>query len=161
VDFTQDRIRRLIRADVFLDVERDDVRVLAAADPVLGDLGSGDDEHAILIAGAIGFLPDVRKIRVEIVLAHAVRATTERGESTRPCQDIFLHQNVIGNRDHIELAGGSIEVDHLRDCESTVAPPRVHVKITEQKRFVARHQILRSSRRDASSPWGDDGAALT
>src|ERR1041384_90145 len=51
-DFAQDRVGGLVGADVLLDVERDDVRVLAAAQPVLRHLGARDDEHAVALQRA-------------------------------------------------------------------------------------------------------------
>ena len=49
-DLAQNVFGRLIGADVLADVQRDDVRVLLAADVILGDLGAGNHQHAVELA---------------------------------------------------------------------------------------------------------------
>jgi len=46
-DRAQDVLRRLIGADEFGDVQRNDVRVLSAPQMILCDLGAGNDEQAV------------------------------------------------------------------------------------------------------------------
>src|SRR5262249_50839292 len=54
-------------------------------------------------------------------------------------QQIALHQNVIGDCDHVEAPGLPVQIDDLPDGEAAVAPPRVNVKVAQQERLVPRH----------------------
>ena len=87
--------------------------VLPAAQTVLRDLGARDDQHAVLLEGALRFGANVLEVVLEVLLTHAEGAAPERGEPAGAGQQILLHQDVIGDRDHVEFAGGPIEVDDL------------------------------------------------
>ena len=60
-------------------------------------------------------------------------------EAERAREQIALHQDVIGDRDDVEVARASVQVDHFAHRQASVAPPRVHMKVAKQKRFVSRH----------------------
>ena len=83
LDFAKNRIGLLIGTDVLFDVERDDVRVHAAAEPVLRDLGARYDEHAVLIERTRRFPANVGEIRVERFLPHAEHAAPEASQTPR------------------------------------------------------------------------------
>ena len=90
-DVAQDVPGGLIGADVVLDVERDDVRVLAAAQPVLRDLRARHHEHAVLLERPLRFAADVVEIVLEVVLTHAERAAPERREpAARASRSFFI-----------------------------------------------------------------------
>ena len=76
-DLAQDVLGGLIGADVFGDVQRDDVRVLLAADVVLRDLGARHDQQIVELPGAPGLGGDVRKVGVEPPLGHGEIAQSE------------------------------------------------------------------------------------
>ena len=77
----EDRVGRLVGADVLLDVERDDVRVALAAKLVLRDLGPGHHQHVVFAAGPLGLVVDLGEVVVERVLTHTERAAPERARS--------------------------------------------------------------------------------
>ena len=160
-DRTQDVLGRLIGADELLDVQRDDVRVLPAADVILRDLGAGDDQQVIETARALRLRGDVGEIRLEPRLGDREVAPPERRHPRDPRQQILLHQDVVGDRDDVEASGLPVEIDDLAQRQTPIAPPRVDVEVAEQKRFVPRHISaplrLRPSRRNGAHP--PDGAA--
>jgi hypothetical protein len=84
-DLAKDRVRTLIGADVVANIERDDVRVLLAAYPVLRDLCARDDEHPVRLHRSFGFTADVFEIDAEVPLA-ARRMTVARAWPRRPAR---------------------------------------------------------------------------
>ncbi len=77
--------------------------------------------------GGPGLLaPEERLPRVEVLglwnSLYREPAPAERRQPAGPGQQVPLHENVIGDRDHIEAAGAPIEIDHVRDAEPPVAP---------------------------------------
>ena len=51
----------------------------------------------------------------------------------------FLPQDVIGDREHVELLRLAVQIDHFAEREPPVAPGRVHMEVAEQEGFVSRH----------------------
>src|SRR2546425_9611773 len=143
-DFAPDVVGRLIGADVLFDVERDDVRVLAAADVVLRHLGAGHNEHPVFALGPLRFRTNVGQICVEVLFAHAEVAPAERREAAGPREQVLLHQDVIRDGKDVEPAGLAIEIDDLGDRQPAVAPARMDVEVAEQEWFIPGHQILTS-----------------
>jgi hypothetical protein len=88
-------------------------------------------------AGSLG--ADVREIIGEVVLADTERAAAEGDETPGTGQQIALHQDVIGDRQHVELAGAAVEVDDLGHRQGAVAPAGVDVEVAEEKRLVPWH----------------------
>src|SRR4030095_7470678 len=82
-NLAQDVGGALIGAHVALYVERDDVRVLLAADAVLRHLDTGHDEHAVLLPRPLALLVNVVEISLEVLLAHTERPPTPRPQQTR------------------------------------------------------------------------------
>jgi len=144
-DLAEDGVGGLVGADVTLDVERDDVRVLAAAQPVLRHLGAGDDEQAIAVERPLRFRRDIGQVGLELLLAQPEPPPAERGDAPRAREQVLLYQDVIGDRDDVELAGRSVQVHHLAHRQRPVAPLRVHVEVAQQKGLVTRHQLLTST----------------
>jgi hypothetical protein len=68
-DFSQDLVGALVGADVLFDVQRNDVRVLVAADPVLRDLGAGNDEHPVALRRPLRLRPDIGEVSGKIARA--------------------------------------------------------------------------------------------
>ena len=64
-DLVQDVLGRLIGADVLVDVERDDVRVLLAADVILRDLGAGNHEQVVELPRAPRLGRDLVQVGLE------------------------------------------------------------------------------------------------
>ena len=87
----------------------------------------------------------VVEILVERLLPQPEVAPPQRRHAADAREQILLHQDVIGDRDDIEPAGLAVEIDDLAQGQPAIAPPRVDVKIAEQKRFVARHHIRTST----------------
>ena len=85
------------------------MRVLLAAQPVLRDLGAGDDQHAVLARSArSACVADVVEIGARSPASRTPKARRpERGEPAGARQQVLLHQDVIGDRDHVELARSS------------------------------------------------------
>jgi hypothetical protein len=111
----EDRLGGLIGADVLLDVERDNVRVLATAQTILRHLRARDDQHPILLQRAITFLPDVCKIALEVLFAKSKAPLSERRQPGRPGKQVFLHQDVIGDGDDVEFPRSAIEIHDFSD----------------------------------------------
>ena len=91
------------------------------------------------------FRLNVGEVGAEALFAEAEIPRSERRHPAEARQQVPLHQNVVGDGDHIELAGLAIEIDDLAQRQAAVAPPGVHVKIAQQERFVPRHQVLTST----------------
>src|SRR5262249_50737831 len=103
--------------------------------------------------------PDVSQIGSKTFLGDRKVFEAERGNATDSLEDVALHENVIGNRDHVELSRLTIEVDHFADGETAVAPGRVYVKITKEEWFVSR-QVKPSHQCDCD-PRADDAGFRT
>src|SRR6185503_3963761 len=124
--------------------QRDDVRVLVAADPVLRDLGAGNHEHPVALERPLCLRPDIGDVGGEVALAQAERSTAQSRQTTRPRQQVFLHQDVIGDGDDVELPRLAIEINHFADRELAVAPLGVDVEVAQEEWLVPGHQILTS-----------------
>jgi hypothetical protein len=120
------------------------VRVGSTGQLVLCDLGTRDDQQVVLSARALGFLPHLGEVGLELFLGDAETPLAERGEAAGTREQILPHQDVIGDRDHVEPARAPVQVDGLAQGQAPVTPPRVHVEVAEQEWLVARH--VRSSR---------------
>lgn len=48
-------------------------------------------------------------------------------------------KDVVGDGNDVELLRPSVQIDDLAQAQTAVAPVRVHVEITQQKRFVTGH----------------------
>ena len=138
-DLAQDGVGGLIGADVSLDVERDDVRVLLAAQAVLRHLRAGNDEHAVLLQARSASVLMSARYASNVVFAHAEAPLPERRDAAGAREQVLLHQNVVGDGDDVELAGLAVEIDDLANRQPAVAPLRVDVKVAEQKGLVSRH----------------------
>jgi len=103
----------LVGADELADVQRDDVRILLAANVILGDLGAGEDEQIVEAARPARFRLDVVEIRLEPFRRHRELAPSERHHPAGAGEHVALHQNVIGDRDDVEAPGLAVEIDHL------------------------------------------------
>ena len=114
-DRSQDLLRWLVGADVLLDVQRDDVRVLLRPDTVLRHLRARDHEHPVLVPGTCRLRLDVLEIGVEITLLYAERTASQRRQPAGAREDVLLHQDVVGDGDDVELAGATVQVDHFTD----------------------------------------------
>ncbi len=146
----QDVFGGLIGADELAQVQRDDVRVVLAADMVLRDLGAGNHQQIVQALRSLGFGGDVGHVGLEPILGDREVAQTERRQAPGPAEQIALHQDVIGDGDDVEAAGLAVQVDDLADRQPPVAPRRMHMKIAEQKRLVSRH--VRPSHQDVRDP---------
>ena len=56
---------------------------------------------------------DIGQIVLELVLDDPEAPLAERGHPADVGQQVLLHQDVIGDRDHVELAGLAVKVHHL------------------------------------------------
>src|ERR1043166_5547408 len=144
-NLAQDGLGGLIGADELLDVKRNDVRVLPTAQTVLRHLDAGDNEHPVLLHGALGFLPDVCEVRLKVLFAKSEAPLAERRNPGRARKQVLFHQDVIGNGDDIELAGRAVQIDDFANRQLAITPLRVNVEVAEQKWFVPRHQVLTST----------------
>ena len=121
-DRVQDVLGRLIGADVLVDVERDDVRVLLAADVVLRDLGAGNHQQIVELPRAARLGGDLLEIGLEALLGDRELAAAERQQPAGARQQIALHQDVIGDRDHVEPPRLAVQIDDLAQRQPAVAP---------------------------------------
>ena len=158
-NLAQDVLGRLVGADEFSDVQRDDVRVALAADVILRDLGTWNDQQIVQTLGARRFGVDVIEVVCESVFGDGKVTAPQRQEPSSARQQIPFHENVVGDRDHVESLCPSIKVEDVAQRQATIAPLRVHVKVAEEKWFVAGH--VRLSRRDVSNRLADDAGSRT
>ena len=138
-DLFEDLFRLQIGADELLQAERDDVRVVLRADVVLRDLGARNDDHAVLPLRARAFLLDVGHVVVERLRRHRKPPPAERRHAPEPAEQILLREDVIGDREHVELFRLPVQIDHLAQRQPPVAPRRVYMEIAQQEGLVSRH----------------------
>ena len=115
-DLFQDVLGRLVGADELADVQRDDVRVLLAADVVLRDLRARESRAYRKAASP-----------ARASTSMSARYASNRSSVTENCrrpsvarragagQQIAFHQDVIGDRDDVEPPGLAVQVDHFTD----------------------------------------------
>ncbi len=120
------------------------MRVLTSAQAVLCDFRTGYKQQAVLPHRARRLRADVFEVPAERLLTNPEGAASQRRNPSGAGKEVLLHQDVIGDRDHVELPRRPVQVDHLSDREVPVAPARVDVKVAEQERLVPGHQVLTS-----------------
>ena len=92
-----------------------------------------------------GLGADVLEVVLEVLLAHAERPSSQRREPGGAGQQILLHQDVIGDRDDVELAGRAVQIHDLGHRQLPIAPLRVDVEVTQKKWLVPRHHSTPNS----------------
>src|SRR5262249_38746463 len=141
-NFSEDRVCRLIGADELSKVQRDDVRVLLASNMVLRDLRPWNHQQAIQPFPAPALRLDLGQICCKTVFRDRESAVAERGEASGSGQEIAVHQNMVGDRDHVEPFGSSVQIHDLANGQAAVTPSGVDMEITQQKGFVTWHANL-------------------
>jgi hypothetical protein len=76
---------------------------------------------------------------MELILGDAEAPPAERGDAPGARQQVSLHQNVVGDRDDVELPRPPVEINRVAQAEAPVAPAGVHVEVAEQEWLVSRH----------------------
>src|SRR5262249_2007134 len=76
---------------------------------------------------------------------------TEGRDASRARERVVVPEDVIGDRDDVEVPRLSIKIDEFADRQPAIAPRRVRMEIAEEKRFESRH--ARGARRDGRRLW--------
>ena len=105
-----------------LDVQRDDVGVLAAAEMILRHLGARNDQHVVLAPGAVRLFGDVGQVAAKTLLGHREMLQPERRDPAGALEQVALHQDVVGDRDDVESSGLSVQIDDFSNRQATVTP---------------------------------------
>ena len=115
------------------------MRVLLRADVVPGDLGARQHQQAVEAPRADRFLSNFPEVVGKGFFGHGIAAAAEGRDARHPREQIVFAQDVIGDRDHVERPGLTIEIDQLPDAQTPVAPGGVSMEIAQQERFVSGH----------------------
>ena len=90
---------------------------------------------------AHAFLLDVGHVVVERLRRDREPPPAERRHASKPSEQIFFCEDVIGDRKDVELFSLPVQVDHFAQRQTPVAPRRVYMEIAQQKGLVSRHRM--------------------
>ena len=137
-DLPQDVLRRLVGADEPVDAQRYDVGVLARPRVVLRNLGAGNHQQLVLPPRPLRLLTNRVEIGRESLFGDGEGAPAERRQPSGAPQPVLLAEDVVGDGNHVEVAGPAVQIDQLAQGQRPVAPGRVHVEVTVVWRLAVR-----------------------